>query len=243
MVVLMCPPMRPAVIRAVGSIPDPTSNECSVICLGGDLARPGPGPADRGAAGAVRGAARRRPGHRPRGSGQRRALRPVGRPAGLVAIAARAEVAAGGVRQAAGRLHRPSTGPCRRPIGTPHPQGCPADRAVMDGLASLRRSAQIEDLDALADIVESPHSTRLRGARHGRPTNRADPTWRWLGAAARSGAAGRLGGRHHRRDRLANPTNCRGGDAPGAPASSGESSGSWLAQPSATPAPSKSRLP
>jgi hypothetical protein len=35
----------------VGSSPDSTSNVSSIICLGGDLARPGPGPADRSTAG------------------------------------------------------------------------------------------------------------------------------------------------------------------------------------------------
>ena len=39
------------------------SNLCSIPWVGGDLARPGPGPADRGAVGAVREAARRRLGH------------------------------------------------------------------------------------------------------------------------------------------------------------------------------------
>jgi hypothetical protein len=44
-----------------------------------NLAGPGPGPADRSAAGAMRGAARRRPGHRPRGGRQHPALHPRGR--------------------------------------------------------------------------------------------------------------------------------------------------------------------
>jgi hypothetical protein len=69
---------HPGCARPVGlrSVPDPLSNLCSVPWFGGDLARPGLGPADRGAAGAVRGAARRRPGHHPRGGRQRRALPP-----------------------------------------------------------------------------------------------------------------------------------------------------------------------
>jgi hypothetical protein len=49
---------RAAVSKNAASV----SNRCSIVFLGGDLARPGAGPADRGAAGAVRGAARRRPG-------------------------------------------------------------------------------------------------------------------------------------------------------------------------------------
>jgi hypothetical protein len=44
-------------------------------CCGGDVARPGGGRADRGAAGAVRGAARRRPGNRPRAGRRRRTVR------------------------------------------------------------------------------------------------------------------------------------------------------------------------
>jgi hypothetical protein len=44
---------------AVGRTPDSVSNVCSLACPGGELGRPGAGPADRGAAGAVRGAARR----------------------------------------------------------------------------------------------------------------------------------------------------------------------------------------
>ena len=36
------------------TVTDPLSNLCSIRCSGGDLARPGLGPADRGAAGAVR---------------------------------------------------------------------------------------------------------------------------------------------------------------------------------------------
>jgi hypothetical protein len=36
---------------------DSISNACSISCLGGELAQPGTGPADRGAAGAMRGIA------------------------------------------------------------------------------------------------------------------------------------------------------------------------------------------
>jgi hypothetical protein len=58
------------------SVLDSLSNLCSIVWFGGDLARPGRGPADRGAAGAVRGAARRRPGHRPRAGRHGRAVPP-----------------------------------------------------------------------------------------------------------------------------------------------------------------------
>src|SRR5829696_10528236 len=54
---LCAPAARPV---AVGSIPDFLSNVSSIGCPRGDLARPGPGPADRGAAAAVRAAARHR---------------------------------------------------------------------------------------------------------------------------------------------------------------------------------------
>jgi hypothetical protein len=56
----------------LGSVLDSRSNLCSIPWIGGDLARPGPGPADRGTAGAVRGAAWRRPGHRARAGRQGR---------------------------------------------------------------------------------------------------------------------------------------------------------------------------
>ena len=58
--------------RPVGlsSLADSFSNIRSISWFGGDLARPGLGPADRSAAGAVRGAARRRPRHRPRAGRQ-----------------------------------------------------------------------------------------------------------------------------------------------------------------------------
>jgi hypothetical protein len=66
---------RPIHPVALGSIPDSIPNIRSLACHGGDLARPGPGPADCGAAEKVRRAARRRPGHRQRGGRERRALR------------------------------------------------------------------------------------------------------------------------------------------------------------------------
>jgi hypothetical protein len=78
------PPMCPSGLSgAVSRIPDSLSNISSITCHGGDLARPRPGPADRGTAGAVRGPARRRPGHRPGGGRQDRALRPRRRHQGL----------------------------------------------------------------------------------------------------------------------------------------------------------------
>jgi hypothetical protein len=95
---------------AVGSIPDSVPNISSIACFGGDLARPGPGPADRGTAGAMRRAARRRPGHRPRAGRQGRALPLRGRHQGLEPDAARAATTPQGIRPAAGRLHRPSPG-------------------------------------------------------------------------------------------------------------------------------------
>src|SRR5512132_510102 len=52
------------------------SNMRSITWFGGDLARPELGPADRSAAGAMRGAARRRAGHRPRAGRQGRAVHP-----------------------------------------------------------------------------------------------------------------------------------------------------------------------
>jgi len=52
------PPMCPVHPAAVSRIPDSFSNLCSLACRSGDLARPGSGPADRGAAGTLRGAAR-----------------------------------------------------------------------------------------------------------------------------------------------------------------------------------------
>jgi hypothetical protein len=77
--------------------------------FGGDLARPGLGPADRGAAGAVRGAARRRSRHRPRAGRQGRAVPLRRRHQDLEPDAAGTPAPARGVRPAAGRLPRPST--------------------------------------------------------------------------------------------------------------------------------------
>jgi hypothetical protein len=106
----LCPQCAPAVRPvAVGSIPDSAPNISSIDCSGGDLARPGPGPADRGAAGAVRGATRRRPRHRPRGGRQRRALPPRRRHPDLEPDAAGAPAPPRGVRPEARRLPRPST--------------------------------------------------------------------------------------------------------------------------------------
>jgi hypothetical protein len=95
-------------------VPDPFSNLCSIAWFGGDLARPGRGPADRGTAGAMRGAAWRRPGNDSRGGRQRRALPPRGRHQDLEPHAARAPAPAGGVPSTPGRLPRPPTDPsCR----------------------------------------------------------------------------------------------------------------------------------
>jgi hypothetical protein len=93
------------------SVLDSLSNLCSILWFGGDLARPGPGPADRGAAGAVRGAARRRPGNDSRGGRQRRALSPRRRHQDLEPHAARAPAPARGLRAAARRLPSTADGP------------------------------------------------------------------------------------------------------------------------------------
>jgi len=70
--------------------------------------------ADRGAAGAVRGAARRRPGHHLWGGRQRRALPPCRRHQHLEPHAAGAPAPARGVPPAPRRLPRPPTDPgCR----------------------------------------------------------------------------------------------------------------------------------
>jgi hypothetical protein len=68
----------------------------------GNSARPGAGPADRGAAGAVRRAARHRPGRRPRAGGRRRAVRPRRRHQDLESDAVEAAAPAPGVQPAAG---------------------------------------------------------------------------------------------------------------------------------------------
>jgi hypothetical protein len=85
------------------------ANVCSIRFLRWGLARPGAGPADRGAAGAVCRAARRRPGNRPRAGRRRGTVRSRGRHQGLEPDAAGAAAPAGGVRHAAGRLPRPTT--------------------------------------------------------------------------------------------------------------------------------------
>ena len=69
-----CPDRISVAALGVVSIRDAISNLCSILWSCGDLAGSGPGPADRGAAAAVRGAARRRPGNDPGGGRQRRAL-------------------------------------------------------------------------------------------------------------------------------------------------------------------------
>jgi hypothetical protein len=91
------------------SAPDPISNLCSIRWFGGDLARLGLGPANRGPAGAMRAAARRRPRHRPRTGRQGRALLPRRRHQDLEPDAAGAAAAPRGVRPAPRRLPRPST--------------------------------------------------------------------------------------------------------------------------------------
>jgi hypothetical protein len=115
-----CAPKVPQTTRpvAVSSIADGISNTRSIACSGGDLARPGSGPADRGAAAAVRGAARRRPGHHPRGGRQGRAVCSRRRDQDLEPDAAGTPAPARSVRPAARRLPRPPTNQVRRRIGT-----------------------------------------------------------------------------------------------------------------------------
>jgi hypothetical protein len=101
---LLRPKCGPQVVSCpVGlrSVADSLSNLCSIPWFGGYLARPGAGPADRGAAGAVRGAARRRPGQPQRGRGQGRALPPRRRHQDLEPHAAGTPAAATGVWAAA----------------------------------------------------------------------------------------------------------------------------------------------
>jgi hypothetical protein len=100
------------------SVLESLSNVCSITWFGGDLARPGPGVADRGAAGAVRGAAWRRPGHHPRGGRQRRAVPPCRRHQDLEPDAAGTPAPARGLRPTPRRLPRPPTNQIRRRIGT-----------------------------------------------------------------------------------------------------------------------------
>jgi hypothetical protein len=95
------------------------SNKCSIVCFSGHLARPRTGPADRSAAGAVRGAARRRPGHRGRAGRQNRAVRPRRRHQDLEPDAAGAAAPTRGLWPAPGRLPRPPTDPGRRCIVKP----------------------------------------------------------------------------------------------------------------------------
>jgi hypothetical protein len=80
-----------------------------------DLARPGPGPADRGTAAAVRGAARPRPDHRPRAGHQRRALPAGGRHQGLEPHAAGAAAPAQRLWSGPWRLPRPPPPTSPRP--------------------------------------------------------------------------------------------------------------------------------
>jgi hypothetical protein len=115
------PAAHPKALRCpVGlcSVPDPHSNFCSICWSSGDLARPGCGPADRGAAGAVRGAARRRPGHPPPAGRRGRAVPPRRRHQDLEPHAARAAVPARGVPPTLRRLPRPPTDPSHRRIRT-----------------------------------------------------------------------------------------------------------------------------
>jgi hypothetical protein len=68
--------------------------------------------------GAMRAAARRRPGHRPRACGQHRALPPRRRHQDLEPDAAGTPAPARGLRPPPRRLPRPPTDPSHRPIGT-----------------------------------------------------------------------------------------------------------------------------
>jgi hypothetical protein len=87
-------------------------------------ARPGLLSADRRAAGVVRGAARRRLGHRPTGGGRRRALHPCRRQLGLEPDAARPPAP----RTGPGRLRQLSTAPGPGPPFAPGRRRAPASR-------------------------------------------------------------------------------------------------------------------
>jgi hypothetical protein len=100
-------PARPTQVASgptigLRSVLDSLSNLCSISWFGGDLARPRGGPADRGAAGAVRGAARRRPCHRSRAGRQDRAVCPRRWHQDLESHAAGAAAPTRGVRPAPG---------------------------------------------------------------------------------------------------------------------------------------------
>src|SRR5512133_3663537 len=101
----------------LSSVLESLSNLCSILWVGGDLARPGPGPADRGAAGTMRRATWRRSGHRPQAGHPGRALHPRGRHEGLEPHAAGAPAPARSLRAPPGRLPRPSTHSGRRCVG------------------------------------------------------------------------------------------------------------------------------
>jgi hypothetical protein len=110
------PCSRSVISLAVRRIVDWVSNWCSITWVGGDLARPWPGTADRGAAGTVRGAARRRPGQPARSGREGRAVHLCRWHQDLEPHAAGTPTPARGLPPTAGRLPRPSTDPSRRHI-------------------------------------------------------------------------------------------------------------------------------
>jgi hypothetical protein len=103
------PTQAPSGPVGLRSAPDPSSNLCSICWFSGDLARVGLGQPARSSAGAVRAAARRRPGHRPQAGRQGRALPPRRRHQDLEPDTAGAPAPSRGVQPAARRLPRPST--------------------------------------------------------------------------------------------------------------------------------------
>ena len=132
------PPTPWAVPVGLRSVLDSVPNLCSIRWAGGDLARPWPGTADRGAAGAVRGAARRRPGRHPGGGRQRRTLPPHRRHQDLEPHAAGTPAPARGLRPAPRRLPGPPPDPSRRCRAN---RRWPADHAHRSTTTTSYRSA------------------------------------------------------------------------------------------------------
>ena len=138
------------------SLPTRFSNLCSIAWFGGDLARPGLGSADRGAAGAVRGAARRRPGHCPRTGRQGRTVPPRRRHQDLELDATGTPAPARGVPLAPGRLPRSPTDPgCRCLVD----RGGGADAIQREVLRPLRPSWRLAPCMPSTDL--RPHHARL----------------------------------------------------------------------------------
>ena len=102
-------PVHPVTVSTIG---DSMANICSLSAPVGTWQDPGPEPADCGATGAVRGAAWRRSGHRPRGGRQGRAVRPCRR------RHHRRRARAGRATSSAPTTqHPPAVGTDQRPVG------------------------------------------------------------------------------------------------------------------------------